>query len=171
MILQIGYLVTDGASNMVCGFRDWINEIEGSIQNDDSFVEEMGVETDSDIEERSDESDCSDEEEDEIPIFGVIDDSETEQDMHITLGEIFRFSCYAHRFQLVVKDVLAKGGRPKDVLDCANNIIKYFMRSSYWRKRLKKVLGKVLLKPAPTRWNYTFYILERLTQVKIHTHY
>ncbi|OXA39320.1 hypothetical protein Fcan01_25860 [Folsomia candida] len=229
---QIGYLVTDGASNMVCGFRDWINE---TLQIGESVVEEFDLTNDIDSE-SSDQSECSDEEEDEISALGVIDDSDTdtEKNVNISLGEIFRFSCYAHGFQpevnaadltpprrhtpiefyappppinlfpypftieaprraaaprrkipkigaaaaklvgvdlcfqLVVKDVLAKGGRPKDVLDCANNIIKYFMRSSYWRKRLKKVLGKVLLKPAPTRWNYTFYILERLTQDNVY---
>ncbi|XP_035716470.1 uncharacterized protein LOC110853441 isoform X2 [Folsomia candida] len=157
-INQIGYLVTDGKNNMV---YESINEKDETIQNGDSFSDrpEMHIEEDS-----SDISNGSDEEDDETLDFDIMDDSGTDRNINITLGEKFRFSCFAHRFQLVVKDVLANEGREKYVLNCVCNIVKCFMRSSHWRKRLIKVLGKVLLKPALSWWNYVYYVSERLTQ-------
>lgn len=124
---------------------------------DDSAID---LEDDSQPED-SDISESSEDEEEE----SNADDEVTVATPNITIGEKVRISCYAHTLQLVIKDVIGKGGRPKEVLDCAFKIVKYFMRSNYWRKRLKKVVGKVLIKPAATRWNYIYYVLERLCQV------
>ncbi|XP_035716793.1 zinc finger BED domain-containing protein 4-like [Folsomia candida] len=157
---KIGYLVTDGASNMVCGFKNWTEEAENLMTDEDDSA--IDLEDDSQPED-SDISESSEDEEEE----SNADDEVTVATPNITIGEKVRISCYAHTLQLVIKDVIGKGGRPKEVLDCAFKIVKYFMRSNYWRKRLKKVVGKVLIKPA-TRWNYIYYVLERLCQDKVY---
>lgn len=150
---------------MVCGFKDWILETENETDYPTTTTE-IDAEDSEDFAETDSES--SDEDQGEDSYDGPEHES-IKITQKITMGERIRISCSAHTLQLVIKDVMRKGGRPTEVLECAYKIVKYFMRSSYWRKRLKKVVGKVLIKPAATRWNYTYYVLERLCQVLHYT--
>ncbi|OXA49092.1 Zinc finger BED domain-containing protein 4 [Folsomia candida] len=136
---KIGYLVTDGAHNMVSAFRDWLDDDEllTSHEDDEGNLATPDLSTlDDDYVMETDDR------------YDIENDPGDEQILDVPLGLVFRISCYAHKLQLVAKDAINQN--PKS------------------QKILKGVHGIELIKPAPTRWNSNFYVLKRLTEETVY---
>ncbi|CAK1582297.1 unnamed protein product [Parnassius mnemosyne] len=80
------------------------------------------------------------------------------------------FGCYAHTLNLVVDDALKI---VKDTLEKIKNIVSYFKRSSSATDRLIKYqvqqqinIPKKLKQSIPTRWNSTFFMLQRFVELE-----
>jgi len=166
--------VTDSAANMIAAFKNCenienIQYVEESSSDSESQLEILGVE-DPDIEigdyeeedDNSDGSDGTDEESSEEL------DEQTENNINrrFRFGESYsRSSCYSHTLQLVVKKALTKDSNSNKILSSTGKIVKFFNKSSYWKKRLQKAAGKDLVKPATTRWNSNYHMLKRISSV------
>lgn len=81
--------------------------------------------------------------------------------------------CFLHLLHLVVTDALSSQRSIKDLIAIAKRIVGHFNHSSLACSRLKdiqiKKLGiqeKKLVQDVSTRWNSTFYMLERLNEQK-----
>lgn len=79
------------------------------------------------------------------------------------------FGCYAHTLNLIVKDAL-KAVEP--IITKVRTLVAHFKRSSSATQKLKEVqkqLGKdplKLLQDVVTRWNSTFYMIQRILQME-----
>lgn len=82
-------------------------------------------------------------------------------------------SCFIHTLQLVLNDALESQRIVKDVIANSRKIVTHFNHSSLACSNLKKLQEEVLhttpkklVQDVPTRWNSTFYMLERLLEQK-----
>jgi hypothetical protein len=160
--IQLGYITTDGASNMVSAFKYWDDiyslDKESEI-NDDNDNPTMEPTVD---DQESDESDIENETDDE-QIF----DEEIRCPGVEIVGERHRIHCFAHALQLVVKDAFSNCNEAKKILESVRKIVEFFFRSNHWRIRLKTLIGKDLIQPAATRWNIYYYVLKRLSEARL----
>lgn len=148
---------------MVSAFRDWFDEDErftGDDENEGNLqIPDQPPLHDEDIMETDDRYDIE------------LDGDDDEQLLEVPLGLVFRISCYAHTLQLLAKDAIGRNPKSQRVLKDVHGILNFFKKSNYWRARLSNVMGKELIKPAPTRWNSNFYVLKRLTEVLYYIFY
>ncbi|XP_021961691.1 zinc finger BED domain-containing protein 4 [Folsomia candida] len=145
---------------MVSAFRDWFDEDErftGDDENEGNLqIPDQPPLHDEDIMETDDRYDIE------------LDGDDDEQLLEVPLGLVFRISCYAHTLQLLAKDAIGRNPKSQRVLKDVHGILNFFKKSNYWRARLSNVMGKELIKPAPTRWNSNFYVLKRLTEESVY---
>lgn len=88
----------------------------------------------------------------------------------INLSGWKHFGCYAHTLNLVIDDALKI---VKDNLEKIKNIVAYFKRSSTATDKLVKYqvqqsgnIPKKLKQSVPTRWNSTFFMLQRFVELE-----
>lgn len=82
-------------------------------------------------------------------------------------------SCFIHTLQLVVNDGIDSQRTVKDVIANSRKIVGHFNHSPLACYNLQKIQEEVLhvtpkklIQDVPTRWNSTFYMLERLLEQK-----
>lgn len=82
-------------------------------------------------------------------------------------------SCFIHTLQLVVKDSIKSQRAVSDVIAISRNIVTHFNHSSVACSNLSKIQteklnesAKKLIQDVSTRWNSTYYMLERLLEQK-----
>lgn len=81
-------------------------------------------------------------------------------------------SCFIHTLQLVVMDSIKSQRAISDLIAVAKRIATHFGHSSLACDKLKKIQEehgfsvKKVIQDVPTRWNSTFYMLERLQELK-----
>lgn len=87
------------------------------------------------------------------------------------------YGCYAHTLNLIVQDVLKKLEPPNNpVLDKIKKIVRHFKSSSTAQQKLLKsqtseepsCIPKRLKQEVPTRWNSTYYMLQRFVDLESH---
>lgn len=82
------------------------------------------------------------------------------------------FGCYAHTLNLVVQEVINNSKELTTLIDKVKMAVGYFKRSAQTWEKLKKFqvqAGKTVKRPlqnVSTRWNSTFYMLERFIEIK-----
>lgn len=103
--------------------------------------------------------------------------SEEENDITDTLAaamtdadvrRIPRYSCLAHLLQLAVKDAINASTLVVDIMETTSKIVAFFHKSNHYYSQLKALSGQLgLLKPCVTRWNSTYYCLERVAREEV----
>lgn len=82
------------------------------------------------------------------------------------------FGCYAHALNLAVQEVINKSKELTTLIDKVKMAVGYFKRSAQAWEKLKKFqlqAGKTVKRPlqnVSTRWNSTFYMLERFIEIR-----
>lgn len=82
------------------------------------------------------------------------------------------FGCYAHTLNLAVQEAINKSRELTTLIDKVIIAVGYFKRSAQAWEKLKKIqvqAGKTVKRPLQnviTRWNSTFYMLERFIEIK-----
>ncbi|CAF4838020.1 unnamed protein product [Pieris macdunnoughi] len=82
------------------------------------------------------------------------------------------FNCYAHCINLVVTKALENNSTISNIIQNAKNVVSHLKKSTVAWEKLKRYLeqaGKPIMRPlqdVPTRWNSTYYMLERLLLLK-----
>ncbi|XP_078497193.1 zinc finger BED domain-containing protein 4-like isoform X1 [Lissotriton helveticus] len=83
-------------------------------------------------------------------------------------GRYFRVPCLAHCINIVVQDFLKNERKVSNLLTICRRICTHFNHSFKARKQLRviqrenKMPVKALIQEVPTRWNSTYYMLDRL---------
>ena len=145
-ISEMGYQVTDNASNMLKAFQLFA-EHAAEFENSSS--------------------EANDEDEDDF--LEILDGDENQPENSSTtlvmgLGSR-HLPCCAHTLQLVVKDALKSDEVARNIIQEANSVVTFFRRSLFWNEELKKSSGGLtLLAAVPTRWNSSYTMLKRLAQ-------
>lgn len=83
----------------------------------------------------------------------------------IAFGSKKFIPCFAHTLNLLVENVL-KVENTAGLLTKAKAIVKWFKQGVVASDELRKVTDKKLIQPVSTRWNSTFYMLQRLTELR-----
>ncbi|GBP24908.1 Zinc finger BED domain-containing protein 4 [Eumeta japonica] len=78
--------------------------------------------------------------------------------------------CFIHTLQLVLNNALSKSSPITEILTCARRIVTHFNHSGYTKlESIQSELGlpkHKLIQDIQTRWNSTYYLLERLLEQK-----
>ncbi|XP_066585505.1 E3 SUMO-protein ligase ZBED1-like [Prorops nasuta] len=80
-----------------------------------------------------------------------------------TFGEHRFLSCFAHSLNLVAVQIISDV-KIKNIIDKVKTIVKYFKHSVVASDELRKKSELKLIQSVPTRWNSTFYMLQRFTE-------
>lgn len=108
----------------------------------------------------------------EIPasrVHLILRDNAANMSKGLTDAELPHQGCFIHTLQLVVLDGLDSQKSVKDVIAKSRNIVTHFNHSPLACNRLLEIQEKhdlpkrKLLQDVRTRWNSTFYMLQRLT--------
>jgi len=105
-------------------------------------------------------------------IVGIAIDNAANQVLSIKLLGYKFIRCCAHTIQLAIKDGLNECQRVQEVLKKFERIVKKFKKSAPCLKTLHSVQKSMneplysLLQNVKTRWNSSFYMIERLVQIK-----
>lgn len=81
------------------------------------------------------------------------------------------FGCYAHTLNLAVQEALSTP-EITDLIERLKQVVRYFKKSTLGWTKLKKYqeqAGKIPKRPlqsVPTRWNSTYFMLQRLLEIK-----
>lgn len=79
------------------------------------------------------------------------------------------FGCFAYTIKLILQDALKI---PQHVINSVKGVVRYFKRSSKWNRKTyccSKKYGygaKTLIQEVSTKWNSTFYMLDRIVELK-----
>lgn len=83
------------------------------------------------------------------------------------------FGCYAHTLNLIVTDAIEKTHSIQPIINKVKTLVKHFKRSNQDLEKLIKYqrdsgakTPKRLILDVPTRWNSTFYMLERVIELQ-----
>ena len=136
---KIGVIMTDSGSNMLKAFCQSLD-----------FNEES-----------------EDEEEDTTDFQNFEQDFDSKEVDHDISFKFFakRISCFAHTIQLIVQK-FNEDTTFKEMLKRAYSLVKKINKSTKATEMLISRCGKKLLSNCPTRWSSTFFLLERLLNVK-----
>ncbi|XP_066590528.1 E3 SUMO-protein ligase ZBED1-like [Prorops nasuta] len=80
-----------------------------------------------------------------------------------TFGEHRFLSCIAHSLNLVAVQIISDV-KIKYIIDKVKTIVKYFKHSVVASDELRKKSELKFIQSVPTRWNSTFYMLQRFTE-------
>lgn len=81
-------------------------------------------------------------------------------------------SCFAHTLQLCIHDAVLDSKSVSDLISAARKIVAHFKHSSLKCERLRDAQTELtlpqhsLLQDVTTRWNSSYYMLERLFEQK-----
>lgn len=145
---ELGYQVTDSASNMIKAFQ---------LFETRSITTNEVVDSDSET---------------ESPQTDFDPDGEVQDDAMTSFNSVVwsrRLPCCCHTLQLVVRDALKRDvdGAGK-ILQEASAVVSFFHRSLIWSEELKKLSGGLcLLSAVPTRWNSSFIMMRRLSKPEV----
>jgi hypothetical protein len=112
-------------------------------------------------------------EEEEEEALDLVDDNydnqADESDDHVNFESLDvpfrRMGCLAHTLQLVIKK--AYSGHYKALLDKARGIVGKVRKSSVMMEKIVSMCGKCVISDNGTRWNSTYFMAQRLIEVKI----
>ena len=109
---------------------------------------------------------------DQSTVSAVIADNAANMDLALWLGEWRSRHCFGHTLQLAISDGLKMSPAVLDMIKSAKAIVAFFHRSIKATEKLNELQAQLKL-PAqkiitdfPTRWNSTYYILQRLLEQK-----
>lgn len=139
-------VISDNGANMLKAVK-LINSKVDSTSADDGEDPESSTDDDSDE-------------------YVAIDQEETEDG--INKCHLVHLSCLAHSLQLVAKQVYSSTDHFEDVLKKARNVVSSIRKSSVMTQKLLQKCGKTVISDCTTRWNSTYYLVERLLEVKVH---
>lgn len=83
----------------------------------------------------------------------------------ITFGPKIQLPCFAHTINLIARSAIQR----ESVNGCiakTKSIVAFFNHSGVASDHLRKATDKVLIQDVPTRWNSTYYMIERFLEVK-----
>lgn len=154
---KVMMIVSDNGGNMIKAIRlvgEWNQAEEGNLEEEDNS-------DNSEIDEMSKAGDnmsiISNEEE---------TDDQTAEDFELELPDAVgyrRMPCMAHTLQLVIKKVYV---HYNVVLGHARNIVSRIRKSSVAVQRLLAKCNKSVVADNMTRWNSTYYMVDRLLEIK-----
>jgi hypothetical protein len=90
----------------------------------------------------------------------------------IELVDIPRGPCFLHTLQLAIQDGILSQRSVSDMIARSKRVVTHFNHSALACDRLSKIQEdlnlpkKKLIQDVPTRWNSTFYLLQRLLEMK-----
>lgn len=82
-----------------------------------------------------------------------------------TFGEIQQIPCFAHTLNLVPQDTLKKCPEVTELCGKVKKIVTFFKHSTIATNELRKSTVLKLIQSVETRWNSTYYMLERFISV------
>ena len=103
----------------------------------------------------------------------VIRDNAANMIKGITDAGLQNLGCFAHTLQLVINDGVLSQRIVIDMLATSRKIVGHFRRSTLAYSRLRNIQENLglpihrLIQDEPTRWNSTFYMLQRLMEQKM----
>jgi hypothetical protein len=162
---DIGYVITDNASNMLKAFSIFSEEIklaDETARGAEPEIEDVGNEDDYDV-------DASAETDDILSELNVGNGADG-IDVHeiVERSTSCRLSCVAHTLQLSIKDALKCVPLAEKIIKESNAVVVFFRRSLFWNEELRKLSGGLtLLADVPTRWNSSLIMLKRLSQSEV----
>ena len=144
LLNKVEIVITDNASNMVKVFK---LALESDTVSEEGEVEEM--------------------EEEDIHVDENIEFEEREIDHNITFKcYCKRIGCFAHTLQLVMHKFNQDQFKPLSTK--VHSLVSKINRSSKATELLISLAQKKLVKDCPTRWSFTYLMLERLCELKVH---
>ena len=109
---------------------------------------------------------------DQSAVSAVIADNASNMDLALRLGEWRSRHCFGHTLQLAINDGLKMSLGVQDMIKSAKAIVAFFHRSTKATEKLKglqvqlKLPANKIITDCPTRWNSTYYMLQRLLEQK-----
>ena len=109
---------------------------------------------------------------DQSTVSAVIADNASNMDLALRVGEWRSRHCFGHTLQLAINDGLKMSPGVQDMIKSAKAIVAFFHRSTKATEKLKelqvqlKLPGYKIITDCPTRWNSTYYMLQRLLEQK-----
>ena len=99
----------------------------------------------------------------------IITDNGANMVSGIELVDIPRGPCFLHMLQLAIQDRIMSQRSVSDMIARSKRVVTHFNHSALACDRLSKIQDlnlpkKKLVQDVPTRWNSTFYLLQRLLQ-------
>jgi len=107
---------------------------------------------------------CSDDDEEEQTETEMADENEDLMELPREVRYL-RMPCMAHTLQLVIKKAYVQ--HYDHVLTKARRLVKLLRKSSDAVQKLLTKCGKILITDNSTRWNSTYYMINRLMDVKL----
>ena len=109
---------------------------------------------------------------DRAAVSVVIADNASNMDLALRLGEWNCRHCFGHTLQLAIDDGIKMSPGMQEMIKSAKAIVAFYNRSTKATERLKELQEQLslpnhkLIKDCPTRWNSTYYMLQRLLEQK-----
>lgn len=111
----------------------------------------------------------------EIPLWKchmLITDNGANMVSGVELAGLARGSCFLHTLQLAILDGIMSQRSVSDMISRSKRVVTHFNHSAlacYQLSKIQEELNppkKKLIQDVPTRWNSTYYLLQRLLEVK-----
>jgi len=158
--------MADNASENIKAFdlhefnTDSRNDYDGETEDDDTddTADSSSSDIDNNAAEQLDEVNYSN-----LTTPPDINVNELDMDEHISTFE--RLGCTAHAVQLVLKEVVCKNSKGKEIIELVNHIVRFFHNSPRYTGKLFKKTNLLIVSPGKTRWNSVIFALERLLRV------
>ena len=105
-------------------------------------------------------------------VSAVVADNASNMDVAVRMGEWRSRHCFGHTLQLAIDDGLKMSPGIQDMLKTAKAIVSFYNRSYKATEMLTELQGQLnppvtkLVNDCPTRWNSTFFMLQRLLEQK-----
>lgn len=109
---------------------------------------------------------------DQSTVSAVIADNASNMDLALQLGEWRSRHCFSNTLQLAINDGLKMSPGVQNMIKSAKAIVAFFHRSTKATEKLKelqvqlKLPANKIITDCPTRWNSTYYMLQRLLEQK-----
>ena len=109
---------------------------------------------------------------DQSTVSAVIVDNASNMDLALGVGEWRSRHCFGHTLQLAIGDGLKMSPGVQDMIKSAKAIVAFFHHSTKATEKLKELQVQLklpdykIITDCPTRWNSTYYMLQRLLEQK-----
>lgn len=161
---NILYYVTDNGANVVKALKTCIYKFIPLINNEICEGEETDLENTSDIEANLDVSFGDEDVNNDVNQF-----ENAERDHNAYFDYSKRVSCIAHQVTCVIRKCVDGSSKLSPIIKAAIKLIKAITKSGNNKQLLLHYTkGKGLLTLSQTRWVYTYYVLDRLIELKEH---
>ena len=108
----------------------------------------------------------------EEKVVCVVRDNAANMVAGLNIANVASLPCLAHSLQLIIKDGVLLQPAVVQLLNCARSIVGHYHRSNVAFNTFRQIQSQLnlpahrLIQDVPTRWNSSYYMLERLVEQK-----